>query len=80
MWGSGARQGGLDSNLIHSGGEGIKSNLIPHVFCPGMEGGLDSNLISHGFRGLKFGFKAPFQCKGFIRMYFGNADCSLDPN
>ena len=59
---------GLDSNLIHSGGEGIKSNLIPHVFCPGMEGGLDSNLISHGFRGLKFGFKAPFQCKGFIRI------------
>ena len=68
MWGSGARQGGLDSNLIHSGGEGIKSNLIPHVFCPGMEGGFDSNLISHGFRGLKFGFKAPFQCKGFIRI------------
>ena len=63
-----ARQGGLDSNLIHSGGEGITSNLIPHVFCPGMEGGLDSNLISHGFRGLKFGFKAPFQRKGFIRI------------
>ena len=36
--GRGARQGGLDSNLIHSGGEGINSNLIPHVFCPGMEG------------------------------------------
>ena len=43
-------RGVLDSNLIHSGGKGIKSNLIPHVFCPGTEGGLDSNLISRRFR------------------------------
>ena len=66
--GSGARLEGLDSKLMLCGGEGINSNLFPHWILSRYGGSITFKLISHGLGGLKFGFKAPFQCKGFIRI------------
>ena len=68
VWGSGTWLEALDSNLMLYGGEGINSNLTPHWILSRYGGSINSSLISHGLGGLKFGFKAPFQCKGFIRI------------